>query len=71
MKMIDADALPAIIVELKLLERYLSVPVIYMDNQSGYFCIKSGGTKQEVYKRMYNASSFLKGLIDKLEGKEE
>lgn len=53
--------------ELKLLERYLSVPVVYPDEQSGYFCVKSGGTKQEVYKRFFNAKFFLKGLLDRWE----
>lgn len=53
--------------ELKLLERYLSVPVVYPDEKSGYFCVKSGGTKQEVYKRFFNAKYFLKGLLSRLE----
>jgi len=56
--------------ELKLLERYLSVPVVYLDEQSGYFCIKSGGTKQEVYKRFFNARYFLKGLLTRWEGED-
>lgn len=57
--------------ELKLLERYLSAPVVYPDPQSEYFCVKSGGTKQDVYKRFYNAKFFLSGLINRLEGEEE
>lgn len=54
--------------ELKLLERYLSVPVVYPNGE--YFCIKSGGTKQEVYKRFFNAKYFLKGLLNRWEGED-
>lgn len=68
MRPIDVEKL---ISELKLLERYLSVPVVYLDNQSGYFCIKSGGTKQEVYKRFFNAQYFLKGLLNDLEDEND
>lgn len=57
--------------ELKCLEKYLSAPVVYPDPQSEYFCVKSGGTKQDVYKRFYNAKFFLEGLIHRLEGEEE
>lgn len=68
------DAVPIVdkelIDELKLLARYLSAPVVYLDGKSGYFRIKSGGTKQEVYKRFFNAHFFLRGLINRLEGKE-
>ena len=60
-----------IIVTLKVLKRYLSAPVIYIDGKSGYYCIKSGGTKQGVYERMYNAGFFLKDFIDKLEEEYE
>ena len=55
--------------ELKLLERYLSVPIVFLDGE--YFSIKSGGTKQEVYKRFFNAKYFLSWLINRLEGEEE
>ena len=57
-----------LITELKFLERYLSTPIVYPDEQSGNFCIKSGGTKQEVYRRFFNAKYFLKNLIRRLEG---
>ena len=59
-----------LITELKLLERYLSVPIVYLDEQSGNFCIKSGGTKQELYRRYFNAKYYLKNLIGRLEGED-
>lgn len=66
MKLIYNDV---IVGKLKMLEDYLSVPIVFLD-KSGFFQIKSGGRKQDVYKRFYNARYFVRALIADLEDED-
>lgn len=49
---------------LKDLQTLLSYPVIVQDPKTGYFTIKSGGTKQGVYSHMIYAKNRVNYMLE-------